>query len=156
MVEMSEAYAARSIRYLELWEEADWRIKAYGIAYRRAEPQPTLVAAARELALRSLPRPGRTASRYGLAFAGVHEGRGVNLVFVDWWAEENELRHRVFMSAPTTPAVFEEATAAGMAGCIWDLAVIDFERRAWVATMLLDPRHANPEAYLACRFDSAV
>jgi hypothetical protein len=35
---------------------------------------------------------------YHLGFLGVHDGRTSNFVFLDYWAEENELHHHVFVS----------------------------------------------------------
>lgn len=50
-MKLMEAYQPRPIRFLELWEESSWRVKVYGIAYRRPLPRRELVAAAKEIAL---------------------------------------------------------------------------------------------------------
>jgi len=150
-----DPYAARMIRFLEVWEEGGWRLKVYGITYRDG-PRAELVETGRGLARECLPVPAAAASRYGVGFMGVHEGRDANLVFVSWWSHENELRQRVFTASLDRPLEFEDVTPSGLAGCVWDLAVVAFERRAWISSMLLDPGSPGLDAYLSSRFDSAV
>ncbi len=151
-----EPYAARSIRFLELWEPGEWRIKVYGITYRGPGPQPALVATAKEVARELLLRAASQEGHYGVGFMGIHEGRGANLVFMDWWAAENELHHHVYLSSPQDPTALEYVTPTGLAACVWDLAVIAFERQAWIDTVLTDPRQSDLEPYLACRFEGAA
>jgi hypothetical protein len=155
-IELPEPYAARTIRFLELWEESGWRLKVYGITYRRGGPGSGLVRVARGLARACLPRPAAGEGRYGVGFLGVHQGRGANLVFVDWWADANELHHHVFTAPPERPLLFEDVTGSGLAACVWDLAVIGFERQAWINSVLIDPGEAGIDDYLACRFDGFV
>lgn len=149
-------YQSRTIRFLEMVENDGWRMKVYGIAYRRDEPDSRLVGRALALADGCLPRPSVNPTRYGVGFIGVHQGRGSNLVFVDWWEDENELHHRVFTSLPQAPLAFEDRTGADLLACVWDLAVIGFERQAWVAAALLAAGPPDLDRYLATRFQGAV
>jgi hypothetical protein len=150
-----ERYAARSVRFLELWECGEWRIKLYGIAYRGASPDASLIAAAKDLVISCLPAPATTEQRYGVGFMGVHQGRGSNLVFIDWWANENELYHHACISTPEAPGNFEYVTPTGLTGCVWDIAVIAFERQAWIDSVLSAP---SPDVgrYLVARFEGEV
>jgi len=153
MITLAESYTPRPIRFLELWEPGDWRVKAYGIAYRGALPGVGLIDAAKAVARTRLPDPAVTSSRYGVGFMGVHEGRGTNFVFVDWWANENELHHHVYLSKAEAATELAEITATGLIACAWDLRVIGFERDAWVETVLANPAGPDLEAYLARRLD---
>jgi hypothetical protein len=155
-VELHEPYASRPVRPLPDFEHAGWRAKVYGIAYDRAAPRPELVDAACRVAREALPAPAVTEGRYGLAFIGVHDGRGHCFVFVDWWADENELHHHVFVSAAAAPAQLEERTATGLAACVWDLAVISHERDVWVETMLANPSGPDPDAYFDRRLNADI
>jgi hypothetical protein len=150
-----EPYTARPVRPLADFEPAGWRCKVYGIAYERNEPRPVLVHAALEVARAVLPPAGH-ASNYALGFVGVHDGRGSCFVFVDWWADENELHHHVFVSPADAPAALEERTATGLSACVWDLAVIAFERAAWVDTVLANPGGPDFDAYFAQRLHADV
>lgn len=43
---------------------------------------------------------------YGVGFLGVHDGRGADFVFIDWWAEENELHHHLYMASHNQPVSY--------------------------------------------------
>jgi hypothetical protein len=150
-LDLVEPYAARPIRPLPDLVHGRWRAKVYGIAYDRPAPRPELVDAAHEVARETLPATG---GDYGVAFMGVHDGRGHCFVFVDWWADENELHHHVFVSPAAAPAGLEERTASGLSACVWDLAVLCFERDAWVSTVLANPDGPDVDAYFARRLST--
>jgi hypothetical protein len=149
---MLQPYQPRPIRFLELWPIDDWRIKVYGIAYARAEPRQALVAAAKLLVpavLRSLPAE---LQHYRLGFLGVTS----NFVFFDFWADENELHHHVFVSALDQPDEFQNVTATGLSACVWDLRLQAFERDAWVTHVLQQSELPDFEGYLAARMNAEV
>jgi hypothetical protein len=151
-----EPWAPRSVRFLELWKHGGWRLKVYGIAYRGDRPSHALVSAAKEVAEAHLPTPASTDRRYGVGFLGVHEGRDGNLVFVDWWADENELHHLPFVAFPERPTALAPAGPEGPMACVWDLALVEHERRAWIDAALSG--HGTPDLsrYLATRLDRVV
>lgn len=150
---LQEPHRPRPIRFLDLWQVDGWRLKAYGIAYGgRERPDARLVDAALDLARKALPSPPVTPARYGVGFVGVHEGRGMDVVFVCWWEDENELRYRSFVSPKGEPA-FEERTRDGNVICIWDLAVVGFERDAWASAVLANPKGPDVDEYLARRLN---
>lgn len=149
-MQLQEPYQPRPIRFLELWQTAGWTLKLYGIAYSRPLPRPELLAAAKEVAATQLAKL-QTQEHYHLGFMGVHDGRGANFVFVDYWADENELHHHVYISPAEHPARFEYATPTGLIACVWDLRVICFERQAWLETALANPAGPNLQEYLERR-----
>ncbi len=155
-VALTESYAPRPIRFLDLWEEGGWRLKVYGIAYRGDTPRAPLIAAAKRAARERLPLPAVAADRYGVGFLGIHDGRGANFVFVDWWTHENELVHHLYQSNGDRPANLEYATPRAVIACVWDLELMAFERAAWVRTVLANPRGPDLDAYLAARLDTRV
>lgn len=155
MVELGEPYAARPVSSLGLWRCGGWRIKRYGIAYGRAAVRAELVDAAEAAAGRALPRPAVTPTRYGVGFLGVHDGRGENFVYVDWWERENELHHHLFISPADDPGELRAATTDDAVACVWDLAVIGHEREAWVRHVLA-PAVPDLAAYLADTLDGVV
>ena len=98
----TEMYRNRPVRCLGVEELDGWRLKVYGIAYGAEQPSAELVAAGVGAGRGRLPAPAVTGDRYGVGFLGIHEGRGGNFVFVDWWAQENELHHHVWFSGRRT------------------------------------------------------
>jgi len=153
MITLQEPYQPRPIRFLQLWSFDDWRLKAYGIAYQGQLPRPALVEAGQNLAKQKLAELSRGKPHYNLGFVGVHDGRGVNFVFIDFWADENELHHHVYISPAEAPAEFEYTTPSGLIACVWDLRLMSFERQAWVEAILANPTGPDIEKYLACRLN---
>lgn len=86
---------------------------------------------------------------------GVHQGRDSNLVFVGWWANENELYQHVWTAYPPDSGSFSAVAPRGLTGCVWDLAVVGFERQAWIETVLAPPRPDTGD-YLGRRFAGMV
>ena len=153
---MHEPYAPRAVRCLDVWATDGWRLKVYGIAYRGETPRPELIEAAKLQAASSLPRPATGGGRYGVGFLGIHDGFEANLVFVDWWADENELHHKVFLSPSSLPRRLRPTRPLELTACVWDLAVIGFERDAWVKAVLRQPSGTNLDRYLATQMCGQV
>lgn len=147
-MQLQEPYKTRPIRFIELWQEANWKLKVYGIAYQHPLPRKELIEAAKKVARPHLI-PANGIKHYGVGFLGVHDGRGENFVFLDYWADENELHHHVYVSPTDKPELLEYVTPTGLIACIWDLRVIWFEREAWVKTVLANPSGPDLERYLA-------
>lgn len=147
-------YEPRPIRFLELWQPADWRLKLYGIAYRKERQNAELVAAAKrvfEPLLATAAEPN-----YRVGFVGVHEGRTADFVFLDFWADENELHHHVFVSPVGQPDALRCVTGTGLSACVWDLRLQAFERDAWVAHVLRRAPQPDFEGYLSARLNEEV
>lgn len=144
-----DEYRPRTITCLELWQPGTWQIKFYGIAYDRPSPDPGLVRAARRLFEPLLINDAARTHHYALGFAGAHQGRGADFVFLGWWADENELHYRAF-AAPSGQwdTLRPTGAPAGPLACVWDVAVIAHERDAWLGTILSNPAGADAEAYL--------
>jgi hypothetical protein len=69
-----------------------------------------------------------------------------------WWANENELHARYFAAPLDDPGALVPLADAGMA-CVWELEVIDFERRAWLRDVLED---GDVAAYLDRALEDVV
>ena len=72
-----------------------------------------------------------------LGFIGVHDGRNAAFIFVDFWGNENELFHRVFLSRGDKFADLSPAGDSAPSVCVWDLALQSLERAAWIKHVLL-------------------
>lgn len=155
MIALRGPHTPRPVRFLGLEELGDWRVKLYGIAAGRETPRPELVDAARAVAADALPQPAIADDRYGLAFVTVHDAADYGFVLVDWWHDENEIHQRLFSSPLDAPARLSPHPSAAI-GCVWELRVTDFERRAWLDCVLANPNGPDVDAYLARRFDGKV
>jgi hypothetical protein len=150
---LSEPYTLRSVRFLDLLTFDGWRVKLYGIAYQAERPRQALVDGAVAAVQEKLPRPAVTADRYGVGFAGAHQGRGGNFVFLDWWATENDMHHRAWRSSEDEPGRLRPTRPDELTACTSDLAVIAHERDAWVRHVL---NGQDLDAYLDDRLDDDV
>ena len=113
------------------------RLKQYGIAVAGDAPRPELAAATRRVAEQAVP-----AGAYGFTIA--HDATTAGLAIVYWWANDNEIHMHTFAAPLDDPGALEPADGAAMA-CVWELEVIDFERRAWLEDVLIA---GDAEAYL--------
>jgi hypothetical protein len=126
-------YAPRSVRFLE----RDGRLKHYGVAVSGGPPRAELAAATRQAAADAIPE-----GAFGFTIA--HDAATAGLGLVYWWENENEIHQRVFAAPIDDPGRLAPADGTGMA-CVWELEVIDFERRAWLEDVL---KRGDTERYL--------
>lgn len=147
-------YRTRRIRFHDVWRFGDWRIKVYTIAWRDLPGDPAIEAAEILFAncLAAIPA-GR--GNYGVGYAGIHSGRDADFLFLDWWADENELHHRVWRADPGS-IDFTSMSDSGPVACVWDLFVIGFERQAWLDHVLASPVGPDLDAWLDKRFEGEV
>jgi hypothetical protein len=127
------SYQPRRVAFLE----REGRLKHYGIGVGDEAARPELAAAVKAAAADVVP--GDTAG-----FTIAHDARFGALGIVYWWANENELHARMFAAPREDPGALEPADGTGLA-CVWELEVIDFERRAWLEDVLKD---GDVERYL--------
>lgn len=147
----------RRIRYLGEHHVRGWRCKLYGIARDGDRPREAVVDAATEAAERTLPQPPVTGSgdvdeRYGVGFIIAHDGGERGYVLVDWFAGENEIHERL-LSMPLDGSAQLTPHSSPAIGCVWELEVVDFERRAWIEHVLKGP---DLDAFFAAHLNTEV
>jgi hypothetical protein len=126
-------YQPRSISFLDREE----RLKHYGIGTHEPAPRAELAAATRRVAHEVVPDGA-------LGFTIAHDASTAGLGLVYWWANENELHNRFFAAPLDDPGALAPLEDAGLA-CVWELEIIDFERRAWLEDVL---KRADEQGYL--------
>jgi hypothetical protein len=134
-------YRTRSIRFIRREDLGDWRLKVYGIGTHAPDARPEFVAATLDAAREALPDGG------GTGFVIAHDANGAGLSLVYWWANENEIHGRFFASPLDDPSAYAPVESPGLA-CVWELEVLDFERRAWLQDVLIG---SDIDAYLERR-----
>jgi hypothetical protein len=123
------AHETRQITFLG----REGRTKHYGIATHGPLPSAALAEAVRALAEPDVP-----------GFTIAHDAKSSALGLVYWWANDNELHARLYGAPHDDPAALKPYEGEGMS-CVWELEVIDFERRAWLADVLIE---GDVDAYL--------
>jgi hypothetical protein len=136
----------RTIRFIRREEADGWRVKVYGIGTHAPDARPEFVDATVAKAREVLPDGG------GHGFVIAHDAKGAGLGLVYWWANDNEIHGRFYASPLDEPAALEPIDNDGLA-CVWELEVLDFERRAWLEHVL---KRGDHDAYAAASAPEAV
>jgi hypothetical protein len=147
-------YRTRSVRFLELWEWFGWRIKVYGITTHGGMPRPELLLASKARARDRLPIPAVNKDHYGIGYMIVHEGAVGDYGFINWWYMEDIVQHHMYGASKGKSLEYRYPEGAGY--CVWELAVIWFERQAWVETVLKHGLPTDFTAYLERRMNEDV
>lgn len=151
-----DPYVPRRVRPLGVHYLDDWRVKLHGL-YATADTTPDAEAEAGALraAAEALPRPAVGGGRYGVGFVIVNQGINSYSYLVGWWSYNCLLSIAAYsarISAPTDIA----RCPARQAGCVWELAVIDHERRAWTDSVMRAGTSPDLEAYLGAVLSAEV
>jgi len=148
-------YRPRHLRFIRRQDLGDWRIKVYGIAMFGRTTRSELVEAAVSQAAKTLPQPAVSDDRPGIGFVIAHDAASVCFGLIYWWQSANELHQRVFVSPLAEPGNFRRYENPG-AGCVWELGIIDFERRAWLEDVLANPEGPDIDRYLSRALNADV
>jgi hypothetical protein len=149
-----EPYQPRAFRFMELCRFGKWRMKLYGITCDDEFPRTELLATAKKIAAIELAK--FEPNDFYLGFIGAHDGRNAAFIFVDFWGNENELFHRVFLSRGDKFADLSPAGDSDPFVCVWDLAMQSFERAAWIKHVLLKADAPDFAGYLSDRLNSEL
>lgn len=150
-------YQTRPIRFIELHEHQDWMIKIYSISIKNERVPSTHI----ELAKQQLNEWLKLSKNYPLttyriATLIIHEGREGCFAILNWWIDDNMLQNHVFVATQDDPLYFKLFSDKGIITCVWELAVIWFERNAWVEHVLKQSDQPNFDAYLNSQLNADV
>ena len=146
---LAHAYHQRRGTFVSDERFGDWRLKLYGLAAPERGVRPELLDVTRTLAEQSLPP---AADAHGAAFAIAHDAR-FPIALIYWWQDINELHSRIYAGEELDRLELVGPTALG---CVWELGIIEFERRAWIADVIGNPAGPDPDAYFSRRFEGLV
>lgn len=131
-------YTPRFFGRLGTWRLSDWAIKVYGIATQAPDQKLVLdsglVDEARSYVEANLGRMNAT-PHYSVGFVILHHGSAAKWLLTQWWANECVCMKHVAQSELFGSPRFSAANPEVVA-CAYELVVIDFERRAWVSTVM--------------------
>jgi hypothetical protein len=147
VADLAHAYTPRLAQFISDEEIGDWRLKLYGLADPEKGVRRELLEATRERAVSSLPEKG-----YGAGFAIAHDA-AYPIALVYWWQGINELHQRSFVGESVHALEPVQLTPAG---CVYELAIVEFERRAWIDDVIGNPVGPDVERYLSRRFGGMV
>jgi hypothetical protein len=155
LIRIETPYRPRHLRFIRREDLGDWRLKLYGIATNGNVPRPELIEATMLLAPGVFPQPAVTDERHGTGFVIVHDAATASIALFYWWQSQNELHQRIYVGPKDDPGALAQISDLA-AGCVWEIGIIDFERRAWLEDVLANPDGPDVERYLDRRFDGDV
>lgn len=160
---MSQArYRKRQVRFLGIEEHDGWAIKQYLIiaSGRRREEGEWLIARHSRTLLAALPEAGTTEApdltNGSHAIVIVHAGERANWYLLVWWVNGDTLRQKMFRGTREDATALEDITDLGLIGRVWELAILDFERRTWIEAMMPDDGAPDPRRYLTTALTGKV
>lgn len=150
-------YGKRTISYHDLEEIDAWKVKIYTIA-KKAPFQANEVL---ENALKKLPvwlaqKNSFDASHEHVAFLIIHAGTEGVFSILNWWVGKNMLNTHVYLTDYKQPGQFQKISGDGLAPCVWELEVIDHERRAWIKHFLKKANQPDLEAYFLEQYNGSI
>lgn len=155
---MLNAYQTRPIRFLGLEKCGEWNIKVYSISSKKEYANARFIALAKtNLPLWLANVSSTQLPNYQVATLIVHEGKDACFAVISWWVDENMLQLFAYLASAPNPTEFQLISDKGMVSCVWEMAVLWFERNAWVEEVLKEPN--NPQArdnYLNKYFNEEV
>ncbi|HEU4947593.1 MAG TPA: hypothetical protein VFT31_10595 [Kribbella sp.] len=136
-------YRPRETQALGVAHRDGWTLKVTGLTATTGLPGADEVEAAVALADHfATPETGPA-----IAFLILHAGSEALWAILGRW-ELDILYHRLFR-APLGTTDFRPVPPDGPTACVWELAVIDYERRAWVEHVLSRPGGPDYDGYLS-------
>jgi hypothetical protein len=148
-------HRTRPIRFVRPERIGDWRVKIYTIATHGETARPALVDEALRRAPAIFPSPADAGGRHGIGFVIAHDAQTACMALYYWWESYNELHSRIYVGPKDDPAAMT-LLPTQVAGCVWELEIIDFERRAWLTDVLANPDGPDVARYLGRHVDTEI
>ena len=143
-----EAYQPRKVEFRQLLTCGAWRIKVYTVTHHVAFGSPRVLANV----IAQLPNllAKATALEYPLhyfAFLIVHEGRDGVWSLLNCWVGDDMLYCTTYFTSYDRQEEITLFPQTGFMGCVWELAVVSFERAIWVEHVLKNARQPDWATY---------
>lgn len=152
-----EPYKPRRVEYNRTVTIDGWNVKVYQITCRlRFESEGVLNEAILKLPEWLEKSKALGFETYRTAFLIVHEGRDGVWTLLNWWAGCEMLQSITFYTDYGKPKEFQMLPKEGFMACVWEMAVIFFEREMWIEHIL--KRAGNPDfnAYFEAHLNDEV
>jgi hypothetical protein len=158
LMQPSSTYLKRPVRFLEIFETDKWKIKIYSISARAAVVNTVHVESAKRKISSWLPQNSTNGfATYNIATLIIHEGREGVFAIISWWTGENMLQLYVYLAGYDEPDQYKLFSDNGIVTCVWEMAVLWFERNAWVEQVLKQPDNKGAiDNYLQQQFNGEV
>ena len=125
-----ERWTPRTVLRLGQWSSGAVPLKAYAIQARGGEPLEPIALEAAARIVSAASDAIATTRHEGCGFAILHRDEAYWLQLI-WWMEGSSCAQLLWRSPVDAPEDFGAVERPAMA-CVWELALIDHERRAFI------------------------
>jgi len=147
-VGVASVYAPRYVLVLDTARTDNWSLKVYWVTPEPSEPDQELADAAIARSLAALEgAPG-----YGAGFLIVHRGEMATWAILWWWTDQDILRRKIWQ---VTDGGMVDVGDQDYVACVWELSIVDWERKAWINHILRHPRWSHADGYLTALYPSS-
>ncbi len=130
----ADSYRPRRAWFQELVEVGAASIKLNAICATGRQIEPGVFDRARVRLITARGEIERTPQQ-GAGFAILHEGDEGRWLLLHWWVAGGIATRKLWRADLVPHSEFIDADPLLMA-CVWELGIIDFERRAWMRTAM--------------------
>jgi len=133
-------YQIRPIRFIGLENFEEWTFKVYSISCRLEKANQLWIDSAINqfpIWIRNVNNTNK--KNYRVATLIVHEGREGCFAIISCWVDENMLQLFAYFAGDIQKVDFQLISDKGLVSCVWELAILWFERNAWVNLVMQDP-----------------
>jgi hypothetical protein len=143
-MEIKTKYRKRPVRFLGIIEQDNWRLKLYSISVKSETVNPATIEAAKQQIPGWLNNAEIHAfDNYQIGTLILHEGKEGCFAIINWWVNENMLQQFVYFATYGNLSEFRLYSDKGVFTCVWEMAVLWFERNAWVEHVLARQGHKD-------------
>ncbi len=150
-------YQPRKIDFKEVLTIHDWAIKVYTITKDRYLNNSEIFDAVKnELSNWLNLKNCFNYKNDKIGFLIIHFGTEGIFSIINWWVGQNMLNTHIFFSDYSNPKIFNKVSGDGLAPCVWELEVINFEKNSWTEHVL--KKFPSPEfrKYIEDNFSKVI
>jgi hypothetical protein len=142
-------YQQRKIAFLELHSIDDWTFKIYSICKEESAFDSSIFENVKgqisnwiELNF-NVELPTQK-----IGFVIIHQAREGVFVILNWWVDQVMLQSHVYFSDFQEPYLFKPYKYSNVIACIWELEIMNYEKNAWVESVLKQVGENSISCYL--------
>ena len=146
-------YQKRYINFNEVIEVNDWKIKVYTISKTEEFSHDKFYKNVQFKLFDWLQTDnGFNNENDKIGFLILHAGTEGIFSLINWWVGSNMLNTLIYLSEYSSPTNFKKISGHGLAPCIWELEIINHERKMWTDCVLKKVPEPDLKTYLNATF----
>lgn len=129
-------YSPRLVSHIGNRDIGGFRLKVYSILGPGRSENESIIEAALTTVASKLSDVRQSADEASLGFVILHLGEHANWLLVDRWVFGDSLKQTNLRSSLAAPTALAPVDDPDLMACVWEAAVIEFERQAFIRTMM--------------------